>query len=188
MKVGFDLDGVWYRFTKQIHLWMNQSAGMSLDLEAEAHSWTWFEDWQTRAQFLQVMHDAVDAKHLFWQGEMYEPQIPQNLRDLRNAGHTIHIVTHRFSGNKECPKQATKYWIGNNDLIFDTLTFSADKASVETDFFIEDNLDNYDALDAAGVQVYLINRLYNLRNDTRRRVNSVDQFTKIVLESAHVTC
>lgn len=182
MRVGFDVDGVLYRMTKAYHQWMNTTAGMSLDLEEEAQTWDWYDQWETLEQFHQNLHDGVDARQMYWEGELYEPSIAQDLLRLRTAGHTIHVVTARFYGKLECPQEATRYWFSNNRLIYDTMDFSKDKKMCLPDVFIEDNLDNYDALEAAGVRAYLINRRYNLRNDTRRRVNSVHEYVNDVLE------
>lgn len=183
MRIGFDVDGVIYRFTKAYHLWMNQTHGMSLDPEVEAHSWNWYEDWENAAQFRQNLHDSVDARQIYWQGELYEPTIAQNLADLRAAGHTIHVVTARFYGVSECSHKATRHFFAENGLVYDTLDFSRVKESVKTDVFLEDNLNNYDALEAAGVTSYLVNRPYNaVKDDSRRRVDSVNAFTQLILE------
>ncbi|KAI4217860.1 MAG: hypothetical protein L6R40_008818, partial [Gallowayella cf. fulva] len=64
--------------------------GMSLDPEEEAQTWDWFTQWETVEEFRMNLHDSVDAKQIYWLGELYEPQIKQNLLDLRAAGHTIH--------------------------------------------------------------------------------------------------
>ena len=181
MKIGFDVDGVLYRFTKAYHLWLNQSRGMSLDPEVEAQTWDWFLEWETVEEFLACLDEATDAGFLYWTGEICEPTIAQNLRDLKAAGHTIHVVTHRFSGKTSCVQEATRQWFSNQDLIYDTLEFSGDKTIAKTDVFLEDNLKNYDALDAAGIKSYLVNRPYNLENDSRRRVNSVNEFTNLIL-------
>jgi uncharacterized HAD superfamily protein len=183
MNIGLDIDGVFYRFTKAYHLWMNQSRGMSLDLEVEALTWDWFLEWETSEQFGKNLNDSVDAGFMYWVGDLYETTMPQNLRDLRAAGHSIHFVTARTFGVLKCPKQATEHWLAENDLIYDSLTISKDKTAVKTDVFLEDNLKNYDILEAAGVKSYLVNRPYNLENDTRRRVNSVNEFTKLILEA-----
>jgi FMN phosphatase YigB (HAD superfamily) len=183
MRIGFDVDGVIYRFTKAYHLWMNQTYGMSLDPEVEAHSWDWYEDWETLDQFRLNLHDGVDAGLLYWQGELYEPSISQNLADLRAAGHTIHVVTARFYGVLKSSEDATKHFFEQNRLVYDSIDFSKVKESVKTDLFLEDNLRNYDALEAAGVTSYLVNRPYNLeKDDSRRRVNSVNEFTQLILE------
>lgn len=181
-RIGFDLDGVIYRFTKQYNLWMNLTAGMNLDLELEADSWNWFENWQTTEQFLACMDAAVDAKHLFWQGDLCESTIPDNLRALRAAGHTIHIVTNRYSGKILSSEEATRHFLHEKEIIYDTLTFSADKTVVSTDYFIEDNINNYLALDHHGVLSYIVNRPYNEAFSAKRRISTVDEFTKIILE------
>lgn len=184
MRIGFDVDGVIYKFTKAYHLWKNQSAGMNLDPDAEATSWDWYEEWETLDQFRLNLHDSVDAGLMYWQGELYEPQIAQNLKDLRAAGHTIHVVTARFYGVSKCSEDATKHFFAKNDLEYDTMHFSNKKDSVETDLFIEDHVKNYDALEMAGVTSYLVNRPYNLLDDNRRRVDTVDEFTRLILEDA----
>lgn len=184
-RVGFDVDGVIYRFTKAYHLLMNQNHGMSLDPEVEAHSWNWYEDWETLDDFRLNLHDGVDAGTLYWTGDLYEPlTVVQNLRDLKAAGHTIHVVTARFYGVSKCSQAATKHFFEVNNLIYDTMDFSKEKESVPTDVFIEDNKDNYDALERAGITSYLVNRPYNQElGDNRRRVDSVDEFTRLILEN-----
>ena len=121
---------------------------------------------------------------MYWVGDLYEPQIAQNLRDLRSAGHTIHVVTARLFGDPGIAEQATRHWFEANDLIYDTLTVSKDKDCIQTDLFLEDNLRNYTVLEASGVTSYLVNRPYNLQNDNRRRVDTVDEFTGLILEEA----
>lgn len=182
MRIGFDVDGVIYRFTKAYHIWLNENRGMSLDVEVEAQTWDWFTEWESQDEFILNLHDAVDSGDIYWHGELYEPTIAQNLRDLRAAGHSIHIVTARTFGIEKCSKEATKHWFSNHGLVYDTLTIARDKACVPTDLFLEDHLRNYDVLEKAGVASYLVNRPYNLYNDNRRRVNTVDEFTKLILE------
>lgn len=183
MRIGWDSDGVLYRFTKAYHLWMNTTHGMNLDPEHEPVLWDWFVEFgQTTEDFLSTMDAAVDAGHLFWTGELYEDTIPANIAALKAAGHTNHLVTHRFSGKTSCSQQATEHFYASKGIKFDSIQYSRDKTIAETDVFIEDNLANYDVLDAAGMIVYLINRPYNLQKDSRRRVNSVDEFTKLILE------
>lgn len=188
MIIGFDSDGVLYRFTKAYHSWMNLNNGMSLDLEVEAQTWDWFLDWQSVEQFKQAMDESVDAGYLFWQGELYEPEIPSFIADLQAKGHSVHLVTHRFSGKTKCAKAATEHFYDSVGIRFDSITYSRDKTVVDVDVFIEDNVANYDALDAAGVEVYLVNRPYNQENDSRRRVDSVKQFIELILERENALC
>ncbi len=183
MKIGFDVDGVIYRFTKAYHLWLNANRGMSLDPEVEAQTWDWFTEWESQDEFIMNLHDGVDSGDLYWQGELYEPTIAQNLLDLKAAGHTIHIVTARLFGIRECSRVATQHFFSNNGLLFDTLNMTRNKASVPTDIFLEDSLRNYWDLEMAGITSYLVNRPYNqVKNSNMRRVNTVDEFTKLILE------
>lgn len=185
MRIGWDSDGVLYKFTKAYHLGMNTHYGMSLDTEVEAHTWNWFLDFgQSVADFKRCMDELVDAKQLFWEGELYEPQIGQNIADLRAAGHTNHLITYRFSGISQCSRAATEYFYGKMGIEFDSITYSKDKTVVPTDVFLEDSVDNYDALEATGTISFLVNRPYNQLNDARRRVNSVDEYTNLILETS----
>lgn len=183
MRIGFDVDGVIYKFTKAYHAWVNQSHDLNLNLEEEAETWDWFLKWETKEQFAENLHNSVDAGQMYWVGELYEPTIRQNLLDLRAAGHTVHIITARTFGRKRCAEEATRHFFHANGLTYDTLTIAKDKTSVPTDLFLEDNMANYDALEAAGVTAYLVNKPYNQEiGDSRRRVNTVDEFTKLILE------
>jgi hypothetical protein len=182
VRIGFDVDGVIYRFTKAYHLWLNKNRGMSLDPEVEALTWDWFSEWESPDEFVMNLHDGVDSGELYWEGELYEPTIAQNLLDLTAAGHTIHIVTARLFGIRECSRVATQHFFDTHGLVYDTMTIAKDKTIVPTDLFLEDHVRNYHDLEMAGVTSYLVNRPYNLYNDDRRRVNTVDEFTKLILE------
>lgn len=177
LKVGVDLDGVVYNFTKKF----NECAlreGYELGPD---DCWNYFErSGMTREIFEKVMHDSVDDLQLFWRGDMLD-DAASHIRALRAAGHSIHIVTHRVSGNIFTSEQATRYWLTFKEIEYDSLTFSKDKTVVPVDVFIEDNVDNYDALDAAGVKSYLVNRPYNQQQDNRRRVSSFGDFAALWL-------
>lgn len=184
MRIGFDVDEVIYRFTKAYHLWLNEAKGMDLDPEEEVQTYNWFMRWESYDEFALNLHDAVDAGKMYWEGDLYEPQIAHNLRELRAAGHTIHVVTARLFGIEKCALEATKHFFAANDLIYDEMSIAKDKTSIQTDLFLEDNIKNYDALERAGTVSYLVNRPYNLLDDNRRRVDTVDEFTGLILEEA----
>lgn len=181
MKIGWDSDGVLYRFTKAYHTWMNEAYGFNLDLESEAQTWDWFREWQSVEDFVRCMDESVDAGYLFWQGELYEPEIPALIAELKVAGHENYLITNRFSGKTKCSQEATRYFYEQQGIEFDDIVFSKDKTVVKMDVFIEDHIKNYDSLDAAGVEVYLINRPYNQCDDSRRRVDSVKQFVSLIV-------
>jgi 5'(3')-deoxyribonucleotidase len=96
-----------------------------------------------------------------------------------NAGHVVHIITHR--GWKERPwlaEDATRTWANDNGYKYHTLNFSEDKTIIRTDYFIEDNVDNYKALEEAGTEVYLLTRPWNEGLEGYRRVRSIGEFVK----------
>jgi uncharacterized HAD superfamily protein len=68
---------------------------------------------------------------------------------------------------------------------YDELHFTADKTSANCDFFIEDKLENYDALILAGVKAYLLNRPWNQvpGGDGRNRINDISEYVDAVAEA-----
>lgn len=187
MRVGVDLDGVLYKFTQafQTHIKKCKPHLFDGDCNQEATTWDWFMgEWgMTRKEFLAEMDCAVDACELFWEGELFEGDEPLWIQRLQDAHHTIHVVTHRFSGSMDANSEwATRFWLKRKSIYPDSLTFAKDKTCVPTDVFIEDNVENYDALEKAGVRSYLINRPYNqIENDSRRRVDSFSEFANFIL-------
>lgn len=179
LRIGIDLDGVAYDFTKKF---VEVARGKGYDLSDTPDCWNWFEECgMSRQQFEDLMHFSVDDLQLFWRGDVLD-DAAQHISALKDAGHEIHIVTHRTSGYLYSSEQATEYWLGYKGFRYDSLTFSADKTVVPVDVFIEDNLDNYDALEAAGIKAYLVNRPYNqVEGDGRRRVNSFAEFANLFL-------
>lgn len=189
-RIGLDLDGVVYKFTLafQKHVAKCKPELFSGDVNKEADVWDWFTGWgMSRDAFLAEMDCAVGNLDLFWNGELYENDIPKQIRRLQDADHTVHVVTHRFS--KKLPftaEEGTRYWLPNRGIFPDSITFAKDKTSVPTDFFLEDNLDNYFALDRAGVRSILIDRPYNQEHPSNWRVERVQtfgEFVDIVLEA-----
>ncbi len=189
-RVGFDLDGVLYKFTKAFVSHVNKckphlNAG---DPDAEAPVWDWFESWpMSRQEFLDEMDCATGALDLFWYGELYERDIPKQIRRLQEEGHTVHVVTHRFSKSGHFTAESgTNFWLMGNGIFPDSITFSKDKTVVQTDYFLEDNLDNYRALLKAGVDVWLVDRPYNQLPDHNgwvARVNTTKEFVDYIIES-----
>lgn len=176
MRVGSDLDGVGYNFTKAF---CEAAKREGYELPTEPDCWNWFEaHGMTADVFSDIMHNSVDDLQLFWHGEMLD-DYARNVRDLQKAGHSVHIVTHRTSGYIYNSEQATRYWLQSRNIQPDSLTFSADKTVVPVDTFIEDNVDNYDALESAGHRPYLVNRSYNQQQDNRRRVDSFGDFATL---------
>ena len=102
----------------------------------------------------------------------------------------LHLVTARGFGKEPQASKiraCTPVWIEEYGIAHDTLTFAKDKVAsqdelgVRFDYAIDDGVHNYEALDAAGVKVYLLTRPHNASHPGRR-VESIDEFVDIILE------
>ncbi len=186
--IGLDLDGVVYDFTRTFNRWVVEQypelAEVVGCLDTEAAVWNWFESWPdwSRDRFVIEMERAVAAKRLFWNATLYEADIPSQVQRLRDAGHTIEVVTHRFT-----PGASDATWdVLMRDKIYPCgVTFAKDKTSVKCDYFLEDNFQNFISLYSVGVNAFLINRPYNQDPDDIwgfARVNKFSEFVDQVLE------
>ncbi|AXH68795.1 phosphatase [Streptomyces phage Comrade] len=184
MRVGVDLDGVCYDFAHSFRRALFE-LGVYNDykvVEGEPDNWHFYLDWGlTQDEFVQFCHQGVDRGTVFGYGGPRD-DAPAALSFLRAMGHSIHIVTDRSFGTvPENSHDVTRKWLSHFGFEYDTLTFSADKTCVPTDVFIEDKLENYDALVAAGVDCYLVDRPWNQDGDDgRKRIKSIQQFATIV--------
>ena len=183
LRVGFDLDGVVYDFRKAHSEFEVGRGNAHCSLRRAARHWDYFEGWgMSLDDWLTSYEDGVNAGLILRTGEPL-PGARAAFRDLRRAGHTIHIVTDRAIGRD--PQEATIEWLARNGLVYDSLTFSRDKTVVQTDVFVEDRLQNADALNAAGTRCYLINRPWNrVDGDDRPRVNTLREFVQRVADLA----
>lgn len=185
MRVGFDLDGVGYAFetalydylAKSVHAEKYPAAGLP------TRRWEFYEDWgMSLEQFLDLCHEAADAGHIFYAGGCLD-NFPAAVRKVKNLGHSVHIITDRaFGSSPEVSQDLTRLWLKEHDVLYDSLTFSADKTIVPTDVFVEDKLANYDALEAVGTYTYLVNRPWNQDpfGKRRRRIKSVEEYASLV--------
>lgn len=184
LRVGWDLDGVEYDFAESVRRAVKHF-GMDSELrlcEGEPDDWYFYRAWGlSDMEFVDLCHRGADAGIIF--SGPARPGGLDAIRRIRNAGHSVHIVTDRsFGVSPSVSEKITKDWLESHGYEYDSLTFSADKTVVPTDFFIEDKIANYDALDAVGTEVYLINRPWNVQKDSRRRVDTVAEFSSRILE------
>lgn len=109
---------------------------------------------------------------------------------LRWYGHRVHIVTARgFMANGDNIRRWTREYFQTFGIGYDTLTFEKEKVEAQAalgvtfDFAIDDGLHNFEALGEAGVNVYLHDAPHNRHVETDRRVQSMWDFTNVVLET-----
>lgn len=186
MRVGFDLDGVGYNFgdsvkryldaTDRGHIWKSGPT--------EQPFWDFYKDWGwTGEQFVQMCNEGADAGYIFT-GPVRDNFVDA-VRRVAELGHEIIIITDRgFGKTRKVSEDHTVEWLRQHGIEYDELHFSADKTSAHTHMFVEDKLENYDALVAAGVHTFLINRPWNLVDggDARFRINDVKDYADFVEE------
>jgi hypothetical protein len=120
------------------------------------------------------------------------PRAREAMNLLYDLGHRTTIITARDDGtNPGRVEDTTRRWLDRWGFRYDDLVFHHDKTVVPTDVFIEDRIDNYDALEAAGIRAVLHTRPYNADPTcTRLRVDSVYEFAHLVAgtpaEQAHM--
>jgi hypothetical protein len=186
VRIGIDLDGVCYDFADSLRNYLaktNQSHLYSVK-DGEPDKWHFYIDWgMTVEDFLDHCHRGADLGIIFAYGKPRDAA-HDAVNFMKSMGNSIHIITDRSFGTKteyNSSEFNTRKWLNTHEFAYDSLTFSADKTCVDTDVFIEDKLENYDALVAVGVDCYLVNRPWNqVGADSRKRVSSVQEFATII--------
>lgn len=188
VRIGIDADGVIYDWTESMRAYIHKASGRPRDTMPDPDQWNTWESWgMPKTEFFGWFERGVEAGEV-WHTGYLEPGVLEVFQQFKADGHTIHIVTHR---NKFPTGMAnTCLWLEREGVPYDTLTFAADKTVVKTDIFIEDNVDNYLALEAAGVVPVLITRPWNINvssslgftwpSSAFRRVDTFQEFGDVV--------
>lgn len=152
-----------------------------LDDADEPHTWNFFEHWKMdAAEFVKICHDGVDAGFIF--SGPTRPNAVEAVRAVKDAGHDVIIITDRqFGTTPEASHKATLEWLAEHGFPYDEIWFSADKTVRPTDIFIEDKLQNYDAVTEVGTPCVLIDRPWNQDpGDYRFRIKDISEYPDIV--------
>lgn len=183
-----DYDDVLYPWSTRAHQRCEAAGITNGKVVTQWHMW---EDYGCTADELWEVLRAATLD-----GSLYDaPMIPGALiqvHRLRNLGHRVHIVTARgFGENGELIQAITRDQIRSENVPLDSLTFAKDKAAVAAELgayvvAVDDGLHNYDALDAAGVHVSLMDACHNQHRQDVRRVMSMQQFADHTIELASV--
>ena len=181
VRIGVDLDGVCYDFSTVFEVYATEIQDFPPELCTPPVRWEFYEDWGlTLAQFINLLADGVNDDFIFSWGNPF-PGVKDALRRLRKAGHSIHIITDRSIGRPGKAHFSTVSWLHRHQLPYDSLTFSADKTVVRTDWMVDDKLQNVDALLAAGTRAVLMDRPWNQTTpDPYERVTSLTDFVERV--------
>lgn len=187
LSIGLDLDGVVYDFVRAHRNYlMNTRDDLSVADLPEPSSWNVWEHWQiSRVEWQQSFAAGVAERAIFTGGHRYAYDgAIAAVRQLADAGHTIHVVTHR-------PPEAvalTAEWLAEVGLPFTSLTFAKDKSTVPVDVMIEDNVDNALAVVAAGSRAILMDRPWNRRwvlNGVEGEVDQLPQVKRCWVQVGH---
>ena len=124
----------------------------------------------------------------FWDdyGFVYENFVPAKnesskvLKDLKNAGHKIFIVTSRFTQNTF---ERSKNWLTKNNIPFDFLAVNVrDKAQYCLDnnikLFVDDSLKVYYSLKQSGINVLMIDGYTNREVNDIQKIYSLEEVKK----------
>lgn len=183
LRVGYDLDGPGYRLLEAVKQFRHKRLGVplgSMPLPLPAGS-SVAEVWGvTLPELVSCINQGVNAGYIFRRGDPADGFV-RSVRDVYDAGHTVHIVTSRAFGAPGLAEKHTREWLGEHGVPFHSLTFATDKTCLRPDLMVADRLGTYEALDAAGCQSWLLNRLWNQPwDDDRRRVETLAEFTEKV--------
>lgn len=180
LRIGIDLDGCLYDFEASLKYFLVKHVDAGLWDLPEPSCWDFYEsDWgMTETEFMSYFEDGVNSGIVFAYGGV-DPGGAECLEKL-STDHSIHIVTHRQIGLLSASN--TEAWLIKNEITYDTLTFSKDKTVVKTDVFIEDNVDNFLALEESGVRSFLMDRPWNRHYHTPYRVYGWDEFYNNIKE------
>jgi hypothetical protein len=181
MRIGIDIDDVlypWYDTAHQLCVEAGITNGVT------PCTWAPYEDYGcTDQEWYRVLSAGAQTGALY-DAEPISGTVEQLCR-LRDAGHTVHLVTARGS-LRHGPRiqMLTIQWLHQHGVPHDSLTFAKDKRAVITDVFLDDAHHNYDQLDGY-TEVWLLDVQHNgAHREGRRRVGSVKEFVDMVLERA----
>lgn len=154
MRIGYDLDGCVHLFVPGLVEFIRLDTGRE-DLPPTTCYDFYEVDWgYSFEEFLDFCNRGVDAGVVFGYGEPVAGSV-EALTRLKQAGHSLHIVTSRHFGTHGS-EAVTLDWLNRFELPFDTIHFSSDKTVVETDMFIDDHPDNVKALREKGCEAWML--------------------------------
>jgi hypothetical protein len=183
LRVGFDLDGVLYDFAASFARYLTM-IGVSVAwplVDGEPVCWYFYRQMMSDAEFVAHFRAGVDAGVIF--SGPARPGAAESVRRIREAGHSIHIVTDRSLGSPGRAQALTVAWLAEHGIGYDALTFSADKTVAALDVMVEDKIENWQELTAAGIPTYLVDRPWNTGHDVGEfRIPDVLDYARAVTE------
>lgn len=184
LRVGVDIDDVLYPWSEVAHR-LSVRAGLTQPGTPTPPTWAPFEVYGCPADdWYAVLADGARTGELYFDHPM--PLARDALTRIRDAGHTVHLVTARgFLHNGDLIRRHTVQWLAAHRIPHDTLTFSRQKTVITTDVFVDDAEHNVHELRDAGVPVYLMDAPHNRHVTGFDRVHSIADFAERILTRGH---
>ena len=165
MRIGIDLDGVLYEWSKTARYMLREYKGYSRSgpMGAESTSWEYIKEHIEPKDWDWLWKEGVELG-LFRYGHVVTGA-QSGVRALREASHTVEVVTHRPSSSVP----DTIAWLGlfqkpEAGVVFDgihILTNGERKSSVGTDVLIDDKPSNIEDVVGHGKRAILFDREWN---------------------------
>ncbi len=184
MRIGVDVDDVIFDWFGRAHEASEREA--ITNGRGRPSQWEcWLDYGCSKADWLLAMEYATLDGTLYTGDPI--PGAVESLHALRNAGHTLHIVTARgFFVHGDLIRKHTVDWLRDHSVPHNTLTFAKDKTLVRTDVFVDDSWKNVQDLVAAGVPTWMVDAPHNQGVEYAFRVQSVVEFATAILAMEEV--
>lgn len=200
--IMFDWDDVVQPLAERLHSKAHEMGLHDNTIEA-LEVWHGWEQYKVpKKKWLEVF-DELMLEGWYHNGLLI-PGVVDQMRRLTWAGHRIHILTARgFMDHGDEIREATHAIIKRWDVPHDTLTFDKDKvngmitalggweppdARPTFDFALDDGSHNYEDLDRAGVNVWLLevphNKQWRQQHPEARTVPDVEAFANMILKGS----
>lgn len=158
MRIGVDIDDVIYPWFDTAHS-LCERAGITNGVSPT--TWRPFDQYGcTEQEWWEALEQPTRTGDLYYAmpiaGTMFA------LRRMREAGHTVHLVTARGAREYgDLIRRHTIGWLAAWAVPFDTLHFTTIKSMVRVDVFADDSIDNVTELEGAGIPTCLISAAHN---------------------------
>lgn len=194
MKIGIDVDGVLADFNTACIRRYVQVTGHDLfprEVVADPSNNipTWY--YPTHFGYLDEENKAVwatiAADSAFWLSLQSLPGAEKLLADADHLVHDFYFPTARVGGNA---KYQTEHWLVQHGYrSWPSVMISADKAGIakalKLDVYIDDNLDNANAVCETGTRTFLIDRGWNRSGAIDERIVRVTSLREFVELATH---
>jgi hypothetical protein len=188
-----DVDGVLYDYVGHLAAVAASHLNRPIEDFPPALVWNFFSDqWGlTLQEYLALVDVGVRDYGLIQLGLPFDSAI-EGVDLLLTAAVEVHIATDLGTeGDPKGHRKARLGWLANYGITTDIVpvTFTPDKHDVAAEyvakgydvFALEDKVENFQKLNAAGATGYLLNQEWNRHENTTFRVDTVLDFAKIVV-------